>query len=197
MIVLSLGVGSEWAELSVRSPVPLNNDQWHRVEVEKNIRETVLQLNRESREVRATPPLGHTKLEIHSDLYVGETSAPRRSSDTNSFQQSTLSLCPGASRGQRGFLGCIRALRINAVTLDLEERAKTSGGVNPGCLGHCSSYRTLCRNGGRCVEQYNGYSCDCSLTAYDGPFCSDGNHLNRIRSDQVPSQCLTPPLLCS
>lgn len=80
----------------------------------------------------------------------------------------------GASSGQRGFLGCMRALRINGVTFDLEERAKVTSGVNPGCRGHCSSYGMNCRNGGKCVEQYNGYSCDCSLTAYDGPFCTNG-----------------------
>lgn len=86
-----------------------------------------------------------------------------------------MSYFPGASSGQRGFLGCMRALKINGVTFDLKEKAKVTPGVNPGCQGHCSSYRMHCRNGGKCVEQYNGYSCDCSLTAYDGPFCTDGN----------------------
>uniref|UniRef100_A0A3B4Z649 Contactin associated protein like 2 n=1 Tax=Stegastes partitus TaxID=144197 RepID=A0A3B4Z649_9TELE len=149
VIFFSFDVGSERMELSVRSPAPLNDDQWHRVEAEKNIKEAVLQLNGQYREVRPTPPQGHAKLEFYSDLYVG------------------------ASSGQRGFLGCMRALKINGVIFDLEERAKTTSGVNPGCQGHCSSYGMHCRNGGKCVEQYNGYSCDCSLTAYDGPFCTD------------------------
>ncbi|KAL2085911.1 hypothetical protein ACEWY4_019231 [Coilia grayii] len=78
----------------------------------------------------------------------------------------------GAASGQRGFLGCIRALRMNGVTLDLEERAKVTPGVKAGCSGHCTSYGMYCRNGGKCVEKYNGYSCDCSATAYDGPFCT-------------------------
>lgn len=80
----------------------------------------------------------------------------------------------GASGGQRGFLGCIRALKMNGVTLDLEERAKVTPGVKPGCSGHCTSYGQHCRNGGQCLEKYNGYSCDCTLTAYDGPFCTEG-----------------------
>uniref|UniRef100_A0A7N8WYI2 Contactin associated protein 2b n=1 Tax=Mastacembelus armatus TaxID=205130 RepID=A0A7N8WYI2_9TELE len=149
MVVFSFDVGSERVELSVHSPMPLNDNQWHRVEVEKNIKEVVLQLNRQYRDVRPTPPQGHTKQEFYSELYVG------------------------ASSGQRGFLGCMRALKINGVIFDLEERAKAIPGVNPGCQGHCSSYGMHCRNGGKCVEQYNGYSCDCSLTAYDGPFCTD------------------------
>lgn len=81
---------------------------------------------------------------------------------------------PGAAGGQRGFLGCIRSLKMNGVTLDLEERAKVTPGVKPGCSGHCTSFGMYCRNGGKCVEKYNGYSCDCTTTAYDGPFCSKG-----------------------
>lgn len=80
----------------------------------------------------------------------------------------------GAAGGQRGFLGCIRALRMNGITLDLEERAKVTPGVRPGCQGHCTSFGMYCRNGGKCEEKYNGYLCDCSATAYDGPFCTRG-----------------------
>lgn len=73
MVLFSFDVGSERVELSVHSPVPLNDDQWHRVEAEKNIKEAVLQLNGQYREVRPTPPQGHTKLEFYSELYVGKT----------------------------------------------------------------------------------------------------------------------------
>uniref|UniRef100_A0A668A7A0 Contactin associated protein 2 n=1 Tax=Myripristis murdjan TaxID=586833 RepID=A0A668A7A0_9TELE len=149
VISFSFDVGNGGVELSVRSPTPLNDDHWHRVEAERNVKEAVLQLDGQYREVRPAPPQGHTRLELYSQLYVGATG------------------------GQRGFLGCIRALKMNGVTLDLEERAKVTPGVKPGCQGHCSSYGMHCRNGGKCVEQYNGYSCDCSLTAYDGPFCTD------------------------
>lgn len=73
VIVFSFDVGSERLVLRVRSPVPLNDDQWHRVDAEKNIKEVVLQLDGQSRESRPTPPQGHTKLELHSDLYVGKS----------------------------------------------------------------------------------------------------------------------------
>lgn len=73
VVSFSFDVGSERMEMSVHSPTPLNNDQWHRVEAEKNIKEAVLQLDGQFREVRTTPPQGHTKLEFYSELYVGET----------------------------------------------------------------------------------------------------------------------------
>lgn len=83
-------------------------------------------------------------------------------------------LTGGTASRMKGFLGCIRSLQLNGRTLDLEERAKITPGVRPGCPGHCSSYGELCQNQGRCVEMYNGFSCDCGLSAYAGPFCQRG-----------------------
>uniref|UniRef100_A0A8C1I0F4 Contactin associated protein 2b n=1 Tax=Cyprinus carpio carpio TaxID=630221 RepID=A0A8C1I0F4_CYPCA len=149
VVSFSFDVGNGPVELTVRSSTPLNDDQWHRVEAERNIKEAVLRLDKVHREARSAPPQGHTRLQLFSQLFVG------------------------ASGGQRGFLGCIRVLKVNGVTLDLEGRAKVTPGVKPGCSGHCSSYGMLCQNEGKCIEKYNGYSCDCSLTAFDGPFCND------------------------
>lgn len=94
------------------------------------------------------------------------------------FKEPIWTLCflsfPGGAGGQQGFLGCIRSLRMNGVTLDLEERAKVTSGFKSGCSGHCTSYGANCENGGKCIEKYHGYSCDCSKTAYDGTFCNKG-----------------------
>ncbi|XP_042187664.1 contactin-associated protein-like 2 isoform X2 [Callorhinchus milii] len=147
-VTFSFDVGNGPVELTVRSPNPLNDDQWHRVNAERNVKEASLQVDQLRRDFRKAPTQGHTRLELYSQLYVG------------------------AAGGQRGYLGCIRFLRMNGVTLDLEERAKITPGVKPGCSGHCTSYGMYCRNGGKCVEKYNGYSCDCRQTAYDGPFCT-------------------------
>uniref|UniRef100_A0A8C6SPA7 Contactin associated protein 2 n=1 Tax=Neogobius melanostomus TaxID=47308 RepID=A0A8C6SPA7_9GOBI len=151
VVSFSFDVGNGPVELSVHSATPLNDDQWHRVVAERNVKEAVLQLDQTYRVSRLAPAQGHTRLELFSQLYVG------------------------AAGGQRGFLGCIRGLRMNGITLDLEERAKVTPGVKPGCQGHCTSYGMYCRNGGKCVEKYNGYLCDCSKTAYDGPFCTKGS----------------------
>lgn len=72
MVIFSFNTGDERVELSVRSPQPLNDDQWHRVEVEKNIQEAALQLDGQYREVRPSSSQGRTKLEFYSDLYIGE-----------------------------------------------------------------------------------------------------------------------------
>lgn len=80
----------------------------------------------------------------------------------------------GTSSKQKGFLGCIRSLHLNGQKLDLEERAKVTSGVRPGCPGHCSSYGSICHNGGKCVEKHSGYFCDCTNSPYEGPFCKKG-----------------------
>lgn len=71
-MIFSFNAGDERVELSARSPQPLNDDKWHRVEVEKNIQEAVLQLDGQYREARSSSPQGRTKLEFYSDLYIGE-----------------------------------------------------------------------------------------------------------------------------
>ncbi|XP_061777945.1 contactin-associated protein-like 2a isoform X3 [Nerophis ophidion] len=158
VVSFSFDVGNGPVELTVHTTTPLNDDQWHRVMAERNVKEAVLQLDQIYRASRPAPAQGHTRLELFSQLYVGKPAS-------HTCQDS-------AAGGQRGFLGCIRALRMNGVTLDLEERAKVTPGVKPGCQGHCTSYGVYCRNGGKCVEKYNGYLCDCNATAYDGPFCT-------------------------
>uniref|UniRef100_A0A8B9JT74 Contactin associated protein like 2b n=1 Tax=Astyanax mexicanus TaxID=7994 RepID=A0A8B9JT74_ASTMX len=158
VVSFSFDVGNGPVELNVHSPTPLNDDQWHRVSAERNVKEAILQLDQQYKEVRPAPAQGHTRLELYSQLYVGKPAS--------------WACQDSAAGGQRGFLGCIRSLKMNGVTLDLEERAKVTPGVKPGCSGHCTSFGMYCRNGGKCVEKYNGYSCDCSATAYDGPFCT-------------------------
>ncbi|KAM9844315.1 contactin-associated protein-like 4 [Aulostomus maculatus] len=147
-VVFSFDVGNGPLEVGVESSVPLNDNRWHRVRAERNVKEASLRLDELPAATQEAPADGHFHLQLNSQLFIGGT----------------------ASR-QKGFRGCIRSLQLNGVTLDLEERAKITPGVQPGCPGHCSSYGSLCQNRGRCVERENGFDCDCSLSAYTGVFC--------------------------
>ncbi|XP_028987778.1 contactin-associated protein-like 4 isoform X2 [Betta splendens] len=147
-VVFSFDVGNGPLEVRVESSVPLNDDRWHRVRAERNVKEASLRLDELAAATQEAPADGHFHLQLNSQLFIGGT----------------------ASR-QKGFRGCIRSLQLNGVTLDLEERARITPGVHPGCPGHCSSYGALCRNQGRCVERPSGFGCDCSLSAHTGVFC--------------------------
>ncbi|XP_045628291.1 contactin-associated protein-like 3 isoform X2 [Ursus americanus] len=147
-VTFSFDVGNGRCEVTVRSPTPFNDNRWHHVRAERNVKEASLQVDQLPSETQPAPADGHARLQLNSQLFVG-----------------------GTATRQRGFLGCIRSLRLNGLALDLEERATMTPGVEPGCPGHCSSYGHLCRNGGRCRERPRGIACDCAFSAYDGPFC--------------------------
>ncbi|XP_029687318.1 contactin-associated protein-like 4 isoform X2 [Takifugu rubripes] len=147
-VLFSFDVGNGPLEVRVDSSVPLNDNRWHRVRAERNIKEASLQLDDLPAATQEAPAEGHFHLQLNSQLFIGGT----------------------ASR-QKGFRGCIRSLQLNGVTLDLEERASITPGVQPGCPGHCSSYGSFCQNHGRCVERVNGFHCDCGLSAHAGVFC--------------------------
>ncbi|XP_054885395.1 contactin-associated protein-like 4 [Poeciliopsis prolifica] len=147
-VVFSFDVGNGPLEVSVRAGVPLNDNRWHRVRAERNVREASLRLDQLPAATQEAPADGHIRLQLYSRLFVGGT----------------------ASR-QKGFRGCIRSLQLNGVTLDLEERAKVTPGVQAGCPGHCGTYGGLCQNQGRCVEGARSFSCDCNSSAFTGAFC--------------------------
>ncbi|XP_016040468.2 contactin-associated protein-like 3 [Erinaceus europaeus] len=149
-VTFSFDVGNGPCEVTVKSPTPFNDNQWHHVRAERNIKEASLQVDQLPLETQSAPADGHARLQLNSQLFVG-----------------------GTATRQRGFLGCIRSLRLNGLALDLEERAMMTPGVDPGCPGHCSSYGQLCHNGGQCREKHRGITCDCASSAYDGPFCLD------------------------
>uniref|UniRef100_A0A2K5MA96 Contactin associated protein family member 4 n=1 Tax=Cercocebus atys TaxID=9531 RepID=A0A2K5MA96_CERAT len=150
VVTFSFDVGNGPFEISVQSPTHFNDNQWHHVRIERNMKEASLQVDQLTRKTQPAPADGHVLLQLNSQLFVG-----------------------GTATRQRGFLGCIRSLQLNGMTLDLEERAQVTPEVQPGCRGHCSSYGKLCRNGGKCRERPIGFFCDCTFSAYTGPFCSN------------------------
>ncbi|CAB1420470.1 unnamed protein product [Pleuronectes platessa] len=147
-VVFSFDVGNGPLEVRVETGVPLQDDRWHSVRAERNVKEAWLRVDGFPAATQEAPADGHIHLQLNSQLFIGGT----------------------ASR-QKGFRGCIRSLQLNGVTLDLEERARITPGVRPGCPGHCSSYGSLCQNQGRCVEKTDGFSCDCRPSAFTGAFC--------------------------
>ncbi|KAM9305832.1 contactin-associated protein-like 5 [Gastrophryne carolinensis] len=148
LVKFSFDSGNGPVELSLLSTMALNDGQWHHVKVERNVKETSLVVDNQPRKVAQIPYDGRFWPQLNTQLYVG-----------------------GTASKQKGFVGCLRYFQINGQTLDLEEKARVTLGVRPGCPGHCSSYGNLCYNNGKCVEKRNGYTCDCTHSAFEGPYC--------------------------
>nr|XP_060477486.1 contactin-associated protein-like 4 [Panthera onca] len=148
-VAFSFDVGNGPCEVTVQAPAPLNDGRWHLVRAERNTKEAWLQVDQLPPGTHTAPEDGHLRLQLNSQLFVG-----------------------GTATRQRGFLGCIRSLQLNGQALDLEGRAQVTPGVEPGCPGHCSTYGHLRHNGGRRQERPRGFSCDCELSAFSGPFCA-------------------------
>lgn len=74
----------------------------------------------------------------------------------------------------RPFVGCLRGLRMNGLALNLEGKANVTEGVLVNCTGHCRKPLVPCLNHGTCTEHYNHYTCNCSVSAFEGPFCNQG-----------------------
>ncbi|KRZ51354.1 Neurexin-1a [Trichinella nativa] len=74
----------------------------------------------------------------------------------------------------RGFVGCLKDVTLDGVSLDLigllpHQRQRD---VVVGCydmLPQCTE--VSCKNGGRCIEGWNRYYCDCSAVFYSGDRC--------------------------
>ncbi|XP_054642429.1 contactin-associated protein-like 5 [Dunckerocampus dactyliophorus] len=138
------------AVVAVKSHLPLNDGQWHYVRAERNVKEAWLQVDQIPVGFLEAPPDGAAHLDLGGQLFVG-----------------------GAPSGPQSFLGCIRSLTVNGLTYDLQERAKKAFGVSPTCPGYCDASSIVCHNHGRCVEKSDGFSCDCSRSAYAGLLCKD------------------------
>lgn len=71
VVTISFDVGNGPALLSVRSPLPLNDRQWHFVKAECNAKEALLQVDQLPSRVLEAPADGHVRLHLSSQLSVG------------------------------------------------------------------------------------------------------------------------------
>ncbi|KAM4622442.1 contactin-associated protein 1 [Discoglossus pictus] len=145
--VFDVGDGHE--NVTVKSPFRFNNDEWHEVKAEISVKLARIKVDRLPWVIRNYPHRAFINISYDRPLYVGS-----------------------AESKYRPFIGCLRGLRMNGVTLDLEGKANESLGVRTNCTGYCERPRIECQNRGRCVERYSHYTCDCNGTGFEGPFCT-------------------------
>jgi len=143
-------VGNGIQTLEKTTAYPLNDDQWHTIHVERNRKQAMLKVDQQA-EVTLDEPVdqGFRTLELTSKLVIG-----------------------AAVDYKDGYVGCMRAMFVNGVILDLRGKVDSGEvvyGISAGCHPKCAS--NPCMNNGICIEWYSHYQCDCAYTPYRGWVC--------------------------
>ncbi|TKS79391.1 Contactin-associated protein-like 4 [Collichthys lucidus] len=71
-VLFSFDVGNGPLEVRVESSAPLNDNRWHRVRAERNIKEASLRLDELPAATQEAPADGHFHLQLNSQLFIGE-----------------------------------------------------------------------------------------------------------------------------
>uniref|UniRef100_A0A4W5MQQ9 Neurexin 2 n=1 Tax=Hucho hucho TaxID=62062 RepID=A0A4W5MQQ9_9TELE len=143
------------------SEKPLNDNQWHDVVVSRD-NNNVHILKIDSRTVTQHSN-GARNLDLKGELYVGGVG------------KSMYSSLPKLVASRDGYQGCLASVDLNGRLPDMMADAlHRVGQVERGCGGLSTTCtEDSCHNQGVCLQQWEGFSCDCTMTTYRGAFCSD------------------------
>ncbi|XP_051532849.1 neurexin-2-like isoform X1 [Myxocyprinus asiaticus] len=144
------------------SDKPLNDNQWHNVMVSRDD-SNVHTLKIDSRTVTQHSN-GARNLDLKGELYVGGVG------------KSMYNSLPKLIASRDGYQGCLASVDLNGRLPDLiADALHRVGQVERGCKAGPGTTCTedSCSNQGVCLQQWEGFTCDCTMTTYGGPLCSD------------------------
>ncbi|XP_056657455.1 neurexin-2-beta isoform X28 [Monodelphis domestica] len=143
------------------SDKPVNDNQWHNVVVSRDPG-NVHTLKIDSRTVTQHSN-GARNLDLKGELYIGGLSK-------NMFNN-----LPKLVASRDGFQGCLASVDLNGRLPDLiADALHRIGQVERGCDGPSTTCtEDSCANQGVCLQQWDGFTCDCTMTSYGGPICND------------------------
>ncbi|XP_012580679.1 PREDICTED: neurexin-2-beta isoform X7 [Condylura cristata] len=143
------------------SDKPVNDNQWHSVVVSRDPG-NVHTLKIDSRTVTQHSN-GARNLDLKGELYIGGLS------------KNMFSNLPKLVASRDGFQGCLASVDLNGRLPDLiADALHRIGQVERGCDGPSTTCtEESCANQGVCLQQWDGFTCDCTMTSYGGPVCND------------------------
>lgn len=71
-MLFSFDVGNGPLEVRVETNVPLNDNRWHSVRAERNVKEASLCVDEFPVAMQEAPADGHIHLQLNSQLFIGE-----------------------------------------------------------------------------------------------------------------------------
>ncbi|XP_075048196.1 neurexin 3 isoform X6 [Mixophyes fleayi] len=139
----------------------LNDNQWHHVVITRDNSNThTLKVDTKA----VTQVINGAKnLDLKGDLYIA------------GLAQGMYSNLPKLVASRDGFQGCLASVDLNGRLPDLiSDALHRSGQIERGCEGPTTTCQEdSCANQGVCIQQWEGFTCDCSMTSYSGPQCND------------------------
>ncbi|XP_061559365.1 neurexin-2-like isoform X8 [Phycodurus eques] len=143
------------------SDKPLNDNQWHNVIISRD-NTNVHTLKIDVRTVTQHTN-GARNLDLKGELYIGGVG------------KSMYSSLPRLIASREGYKGCLASVDLNGRLPDLlADALQKVGEVDHGCGGPSTTCtEDSCHHQGVCLQLWEGFSCDCTMTTYGGPFCSD------------------------
>ncbi|XP_059361716.1 neurexin 2b isoform X2 [Carassius carassius] len=143
------------------SEKPLNDNQWHNVVVSRDTN-NVHTLKIDSRTVTQHSN-GARNLDLKGELYIGGVA------------RSMYNSLPKLIASRDGYQGCLASVDLNGRLPDLlADALHRVGQVDRGCDGPSTTCtEDSCHHQGVCLQQWEGFSCDCTMTSYGGTHCSD------------------------
>uniref|UniRef100_A0A8C6WTR4 Neurexin 3b n=1 Tax=Neogobius melanostomus TaxID=47308 RepID=A0A8C6WTR4_9GOBI len=129
--------------LKGNSDNPLNDNQWHNVVITRDASNTHT-LKVDAKSVTQNVN-GAKNLDLKGDLFIGE-----------------------------GFQGCLASVDLNGRLPDLINDALfRSGQIERALVSPKPTCKDSCANMGVCIQQWENFTCDCSMTSYTGTHCND------------------------
>ncbi|KAM5243755.1 neurexin 3 isoform 17-T19 [Hipposideros larvatus] len=140
---------------------PLNDNQWHNVVITRDNSNTH-SLKVDTKVVTQVIN-GAKNLDLKGDLYMA------------GLAQGMYSNLPKLVASRDGFQGCLASVDLNGRLPDLiNDALHRSGQIERGCEGPSTTCQEdSCANQGVCMQQWEGFTCDCSMTSYSGNQCND------------------------
>nr|XP_057933768.1 neurexin 3a isoform X4 [Doryrhamphus excisus] len=144
-----------------KSERALNDNQWHNVAITRD------NSNTHTLKVDATATSqsinGAKNLDLKGDLFIAGLGPGMYGS------------LPKLVASREGFQGCLASVDLNGRLPDLISDALfRSGQIERGCEGPSTTCQEdSCANMGICIQQWENYTCDCSMTSYTGTQCND------------------------
>ncbi|XP_053094959.1 neurexin 1a isoform X10 [Pangasianodon hypophthalmus] len=143
------------------SNTPLNDNHWHNVMISRDTNN--LHTVKIDTKITTQTTMGAKNLDLKGDLFVGGVS------------KDMYKDLPKLVHSKEGFQGCLASVDLNGRLPDLlSDALSTTGQVERGCEGPSTTCQEdSCSNQGVCLQQWEGFTCDCSMTSFGGPLCND------------------------